>query len=381
MALSTERIEALDVMRATLMVLGVVLHTAEIYNPSGMWLVHSDIGSPFFHYLAEFITAFRIPAFFFLSGFLSTMVVQRRGPKPFFLQRLRRIGLPLVATGLTLNALQTWLLDVTHWSTLGFTDFALRGEWVQHLWFLVNLLVYAGVLAFLGMFSRTLDWLGSMGALLNRLPFPVLLALLPLLTVFLLSLNKVGIPIHDGLLLSTTNLYTLFQYLVYFLAGCLAFVNQGLFEKFTSQQFLPLALWAVLALALSTWLINVPDAPLKTAGMLYLHCSVSCLGICAFLRFFKILVQRITPSWRYLSDASYTVYLFHQLVVACLGIAFIDLALPPSVGFILIVPLTLLITFFIHSFVIARHSILSLLFNGSRTSRVEPAALPAVNAA
>ena len=381
MTIATQRIESLDVMRASLMVLGVVLHTAEIYNPRGAWLVHSDMGSAFFYYLTEFITAFRIPAFFFLSGFLSTMTVLRRGPKPFFLQRLRRIGLPLAMTGLTLNALQIWLLYVTGWSTIGLADFVLRGEWIQHLWFLINLLVYVSVLALLTSVSPTLAGLRALSNLLNLIPFPLLLALLPSITVFLLSLNKVGVPIYQPLLLNTTDLHSLFQYLLFFFVGCLAFLNENLFEKFSSQRFSALALWTSLLLTLHVYLSSLPDSLPMIAGMLYLHCALSCLGICAFLRLFTALVKRITPSWRYLSDASYTVYLFHQIIVVGLGIVFIDLALPAAVGFILVVPITLLITFFLHSCLISRYQLPSLLFNGSTHFRSRSGACPVVNAA
>src|SRR5262245_11190891 len=92
------RIEYLDVMRATLMMLGVALHTSQIYNPGADWLIQAEDASPFFYHLSQTINAFRMPSFFFLSGFLSTMLLLRKGPRQFLLLRLRRIALPLLTT-------------------------------------------------------------------------------------------------------------------------------------------------------------------------------------------------------------------------------------------------------------------------------------------
>ncbi len=354
------------------MMLGVVLHTSQIYNPIGSWLVRAEDGHIFFYYLIQTITAFRIPAFFFLSGFFSTMLILRTGYGAFFRSRLRRIAIPLVVTGLTLNMLQTWLLNATGWTDTGLAAFLLRGEWVQHTWFLVNLLAYVGVLTLLGTFSPTLAWFKVISAALDRMPFPVLLVLLPLPSVFLIGLGTVGVPIYTGVL-GIMDLHTLFLYVAFFMVGCLVFSNDRLFTKFTSQKFTPLMLWASLALALYIWLPALPNELLKSVATTYLRFSIHWLGVCVFLRLFKALLHRITPLWKALSEASYTVYLSHHFVVVSLGIVFVKLAVPAVIGFVVIVPLTLALTFWLHSHLVARYPALSLLFNGKAITPTAPA--------
>jgi glucan biosynthesis protein C len=359
---STGRIEYLDVMRATLMMLGVALH-ASLYSPNGPWLIQAEDRSTFFYLLSQTINAFRMPSFFFLSGFLSTMLLLRKGPRLFLRLRITRIAVPLLTTALTLNVLQTWILDSTHWIETGVADYFLNGVWVQHLWFLVNLLVYICILAFIATVHRTpiIKWLHTM---LNRMPFWLMLVLLPLLSVFIVALSRLGIPVYANLLGFTT-LITLFQYFPFFMVGCLAFANEALFEKFTTQRFPVLLLWVLLALTLRIWLSD-KDSMLTAGLTIYLQCSINWLCICAFFSCFRLLVRRVTPFWQYLSDASYTGYLFHHVVVVCLGLVFIDLAIPAPIGFALIVSATLAITFSVHSLLISRYPTLALLFNGTK---------------
>lgn len=366
MSISARRLEYLDVMRATLMMLGVVLHASQVYNPRHTWLVASPDAPAFFYYLSHAITAFRMPAFFFLSGFFSMMLIVRHGPGPFMRARLMRLALPLLTTALTLNALQAWLLNVTGWTDIGFADYFARGEWVQHLWFLVNLLLYASLLTFAGKRAGIAVWFGKLRAEMERIPFPVLLAGLPLLPLMFAALGAIGIPVSRELV-GTMTAFSLFQYLAFFIVGCFVYTHEGLFAKFTSQPLLPLALSLSFALALDPLLPRLPALP-ESVIAIYLHFLAGWLGLCLFLSLFRRLSHRITPGWKYFREASYTVYLFHHLVIVSLGIVFIDLAVPAPVGFALIVAMTLVITFCVHTFLVARYQALCLLFNGKRAT-------------
>ena len=68
------RYYAFDSLRAFMMLLGLVLHTALGYttgSPSDMELPYQDVQtSRFFDGLVSFIHIFRMPTFFVMSGFL-----------------------------------------------------------------------------------------------------------------------------------------------------------------------------------------------------------------------------------------------------------------------------------------------------------------------
>ena len=76
------------------MSLGIALHAALPFVP---YWTDGDPGAGFLFGLFEFIHGFRMPLFFVLSGYFTTMLWRRRGLRPLIDHRLRRIGLPLLA--------------------------------------------------------------------------------------------------------------------------------------------------------------------------------------------------------------------------------------------------------------------------------------------
>ena len=93
------RIIGLDAMRALLALLGFFLHAAlshlvqhnTIHVP---WYTHSSESSYFFNYLVFWIHSFRMPAFFFLSGFLSFCIYKKYNLSTLAINRLKRIVIP-----------------------------------------------------------------------------------------------------------------------------------------------------------------------------------------------------------------------------------------------------------------------------------------------
>lgn len=97
----TERIHALDSLRAIMMLLGVVIHSAltygEIdYTPS--WSLHDPVNNhQFFDYIGSYVHAFRMPIFFVIAGFFGALLFYERSPKKMLGNRFFRIFLPFVA--------------------------------------------------------------------------------------------------------------------------------------------------------------------------------------------------------------------------------------------------------------------------------------------
>src|SRR5262249_43949527 len=65
------RYHDLDALRAILMTLGVVIHSADIYTASPRWVINDPHGSPFFDGLISALCGFRMQAFFIIAGFFS----------------------------------------------------------------------------------------------------------------------------------------------------------------------------------------------------------------------------------------------------------------------------------------------------------------------
>ena len=99
------RFHGLDALRAAMMLLGLVLHVATSFiaaPPDGSWPLRdpnpAGLAGPFV--LA--IHAFRMPAFFVLSGFFGALVVSRKGMGAWVGDRARRILFPMVVAWVAL---------------------------------------------------------------------------------------------------------------------------------------------------------------------------------------------------------------------------------------------------------------------------------------
>jgi len=92
------RHHALDRLRATAMLLGVVYHTLMFrmffagppLGPMGLTRGGAD------RYLQDWLHSFRMPLFFLISGFFGRMMLGKYGTRRYFQKRWSRIGVPLV---------------------------------------------------------------------------------------------------------------------------------------------------------------------------------------------------------------------------------------------------------------------------------------------
>lgn len=100
-----ERFHDLDALRAFAMLLGIVLHAATPFVP---YWHEGQSGSAFLGGLFIAIHGFRMPLFFLLSGFFTSLLWRRRGTRALLQHRLRRVGLPFVLALLTILPLVWW---------------------------------------------------------------------------------------------------------------------------------------------------------------------------------------------------------------------------------------------------------------------------------
>ena len=91
------RYHDLDALRAFAMLLGLVLHALISFMPVPFWPAQDIKQSPeLYGMILSLIHGFRMPLFFFLSGFFTMMLWKKRGPGKLTSNRAMRILLPLV---------------------------------------------------------------------------------------------------------------------------------------------------------------------------------------------------------------------------------------------------------------------------------------------
>lgn len=360
------RLHYMDSLRSVLMALGIILHTANIYSAEVTWRISSEDTSTFIFFLRELIHLFRMPAFFMVSGFFCVMTLQKYGTTPFVKVRMKRIALPLVVTALTLNSLQALVLHVTGWQPFDFATYWLTGGWISHLWFLINLIVYFALAVFLYSFAKrmTKSFLDALSSIAVKTPMPLVILIAAMSGVGVVALSPLGFPLYSYYFFDILNVFSVVKYMPFFLFGALLFNSKELLESFSNISNVVLLLY--ISASMIVLFLITPQLPETISTLLVAFSSslASWTLSAALFKFFQTYFNKKSSFWLSMSDSSYTIYLFHHLIVICLGLVAIELGLPPFAGFIAIVVLTVFATIGIHRYLISKFPLLKLAFNG-----------------
>jgi glucans biosynthesis protein C len=364
MSPTLERIYYLDAMRAILMILGVVLHSAMVFHPSQSWLVNGRVNTDDMNTLVDIIHAFRMPAFFVVSGFFCAMTLRKYTPNRFIAFRMQRLLIPFLSTVLIINSLQMWDLATFENKAFELSRYLDEGEYVFHLWFLLNLMVYF-VCAYLAvrLFRAPFEVLGRfLNKLSETLKIWGVLLLLPTLTLAIMMLNKLGFPLYfkwHGLI----DMYAILIYFPYFLFGIFLYFNGDLLKQISqANPFIVFILWALahFGLAYTAEL----SGSLFDIAKIYLSTLQTWLAVVLCFWVFKRFLSKPSVIMRALSDASYSVYLFHHVLVVIIGSWIGSQVNYAWLGFLVTLSCVLVSTLLIHFYVVKKSSLMLLLFNG-----------------
>ncbi len=359
------RIYYLDAMRSILMMLGIVLHAAVVLS-DGSWLFEIN-ESNLYNSISDFIHLFRMPAFFIISGFFCHMTLSRYGARLFLKVRIPRILIPLIVTALTLNSLQNYLLS--GYSPVEFSLYAseywLEGRWVSHLWFLISLIYYFFIFTFCYYFFKTivvtlLNWISWLYLRSSALSL-ILISIITVLTIKVSYLVSFIVPNNQY----DWGLGETLYYCIYFFFGFMAGHNRKVLDHFTQFSWSTIIV-TLLVLCSAYWLLESQlIASINTLKLLITSLCSWLLSYFCFL-LFKRLYNTQSKFFSYFSEASYSIYLFHHVLIIAYAIVLHQFALPYWLMFLLLMLITFITTVIIHHFIINRLTLLKLLFNGKR---------------
>lgn len=383
------RFYALDAVRGGALCLGVVLHATLAYLTPPVWILRDAAADAVVNPLFFTIHMFRMCLFFLLAGFFARLVFQRRGAKGFFIDRFKRIAVPLlVFWGPMLAAIITFLVlgalrDNPALATqpaappppLTAQTFPLT-----HLWFLYVLLIFyaafvplRGLIAFIdrgGGLRRVVDAVfgfcvkgGLMGAVFGLPVFLVLWATPDWPFWF-------GIPTPDTGLVP--NAAALSAFAPAFVAGWLLHRNANLLD-FIKKQWVSCIVSAIGFTVACLWLGGTSVSVEAVAGAsrkIYLSCyilgmwswSIGLTGLA--LRF----ADRPTPVLRYLSDAAYWVYIIHLPLVLGLQYLLLDLNWPMEAKLWAVTAGTLALSLLSYQLLV-RYSFIGAILSGRKQAR------------
>lgn len=344
---------ALDAARGTLMVLGVFLHASNIYAVDARWLVTDPNQSWVFDWIGEFIHAFRMPAFFWISGYFCALTLQRYGTAQFLGKRIPRLLVPLLVTWATLNVLQQWLVAPDT-----------SPSWpvpLYHLWFLVDLFVYfviasAGARAIAAWCAPRLQACSTpLGPWLD-------IGLLAVGTTALtLAIRGTGFAFEEPW--NLTSLYRLSTGFPFFFGGMMMFGAPALRERLLKLHPLWLLPGAMLTVYVRSLAADAGSTLLAEA-LRAVAWGFTWVCVAACLAFFVRLFSHPNQTSRFLSDASYTIYLFHHVLVFSLGVALLALPAPAALKYVVVVTVAFVVSAAIHIFVVQPNRPLRYAFNG-----------------
>lgn len=108
--IGSPRYHHLDALRATAMLLGIVMHGLLSFFANPIWPVQDLYQHEAYEWANQAIHGFRMPLFFLISGYFTTMLWKRKGLRSLLLHRVQRILLPLVVGGIIIIPL-VWIAD------------------------------------------------------------------------------------------------------------------------------------------------------------------------------------------------------------------------------------------------------------------------------
>ncbi len=383
MPAASTRDHALDALRAAMMLLGLVIHSAAAYtqNPDRTaWPFQDPRNYVAFDLLALFIHIFRMPVFFVMAGFFAALLYQRDGARGFVRNRIRRVLLPLLVFLPTVMPLvglgfvfALWRVgaqmpgaDLPRPSLLGLPI-------LGHLWFLYDLLIfYAATVVLMPLIGRisthvrdsmhrgfitvaTHMWGAAVLAVATTLP--------------LLPEGEPGLGTSASLL---PRVGILTAYAVFFVFGWFLFRARDVLVTWASRWKRNVAAGIVASVAYVAALVRLTEDPSLWTPIAIALCSLSMwwliFGITgAFVRY----LHAPRPTIRYLANAAYWIYLVHLPLVIWTQGALATAALPSMAKFTIVLGTTTAVTLVTYH-VLVRRTIAGVLLNGRRFGAERP---------
>lgn len=364
----TERIHSLDSLRAIMMLLGVVLHSSETYNigANDIWPKDPSATHVFQNYISSIIHVFRMPIFFLVAGFFASMLFYERGHLSMIKNRVKRIVFPFIVFLIILHPVIIFVIDFTS-NSFGITlseistVFTLLPNITYHLWFLYYLILitlFLFLLALLlkkapnitGRIQQSFDWL------INRR----ILALITfsIITFFIMVYRwDYDVPTP----LSFIPDFGSFIFLVsFYMVGWLLYKSKHLLNSLRRYDwFFSISAFLVYT-SMFIWSSHIDDVP---KGVI--HAVTTWLAIFGIVGLFIRYGSNHSSRMRYISDASYWVYLIHLPLTIFIPGLLMNFSISAFGKFLIVLSTTSLICFFTYHYFV-RSTFIGKFLNGRK---------------
>lgn len=363
------RFAYLDNIRSFVIILVIALHAAITYSGFGPWYYIEGSSDklnkfelPFFGFIESFLQAWFMGILFFISAYLATKSLNRKGIKKFIKERLFRLGVPLLIYMFFISPFNMYIiLKVNSENTLieNYLNFLANFKWVSDtgpLWFAQVLLIFSVIYATV---KRTITKTMIINELKGK--YIALCIIITWISAFLIRLV-----FHIG-----TDFYNLrfcyfAAYIVLFILGIIVGEND-LMDNITNEKNIKWVIWTAL-LSFPLWDVIALLGGVRE-GKVYLEMyfnggfywqslayafweSVIAIGFSiGLIALFKKKVDIENKFTRLMRDNAFGIYCFHTPILLAVSLAIKHLALIPImkfyISFILASVFSLIFSFFV----------------------------------
>jgi surface polysaccharide O-acyltransferase-like enzyme len=307
--------------------------------------------------------AFLLGLFYLISGYFTPGPFDRKGAGPFLVDRLRRLGIPLLLYALVINPLVTYLAAVhggyegSLWRFVSERTSDLTNASVGPLWFVEGLLIFSLLYALVRVVAQHVPALASRVLQPATVPTNRSMVVFALVLGLLTFVVRTWVPIGWSWEPPHLELAHFPQYVAMFVLGLAAYRGNWL-ARLTVEQARPWR-WVVLVFILLFPLVIMaalmPSGELSSApagGLNWLSLAYSmwegvmCVAMSVtVLVWFRSRFNRQGRLARAMSGDSYAVYVLHPLIIVPLAISLSGLQLGPALKFLLVAPLAVVLCF------------------------------------
>jgi peptidoglycan/LPS O-acetylase OafA/YrhL len=385
-----KRLHSLDALRAAMMLLGLVLHSGVSYITIRIpeaWPYQDRQTSVGFDYLVFAIHLFRMPTFFVMAGFFAAFLYYREGVAGFLVHRTRRVLLPFAIGWLIMFPLMRagFVFCFRGGDAAAFdaavtqlTSAPYATPLLGHLWFLEFLFIFCvGACVVMPILGRLPESLRGRVVAAFGTWAPTLTGCLAFAALSAVSMLPMSKPALDTSLTFLPIGRVLVAYTVFFAFGWLLFLRQDIVSAFARHPWRYCAGGLAVALAYLVvfvgkpfgggWAYQVPGVATGGLAMWLLIYGVTGL----FVRYF----ERPNSVQRYLSDASYWMYLIHLPLVIWLHGAMASWPVSPMLKFAITLAAVTLLTVVSYHYLV-RATPIGEFLNGRRFERALPKLAP-----
>ena len=357
------RLLYIDNIRLTLITLVVIGHLAITYTGQGDWYYKEagEVSDIFIILMLPFggiAAASLLGLFSLIAGYFTPRAYDRKGPVLFLLDRIKRLGIPLLIYELIVRPFITYIRDVhqgsyqgSFWSFLREVFFPLDSIADGPVWYLLMLLIFSIGYALWRLLNRAIRQPAAGKPARSPVPGNGIIALFTLGLGLITFIVRIWAPVGFQFEPWHQELAHYPQYIAMFVVGILAYRNDWL-AAFPDAQA---RLWRWLTPVVVVSLVGVAGAAGAFSGALDERAAGGLNGLSLAYSLWEaftcVVVGIVVLTWfrrrftgqrrltRAMSPAAFGVYVLHPAIIVPLSIALSGITMDLGLKFLWVTPI------------------------------------------